>query len=169
MVSFNHSTTLDIPENVSEASQIRMEQLRLLNTPSFASAIATSFAALILAYIQWPAIEHSTILIWLFIMGLIVTARTAIYFTFRLKNPDSIGLWEKLYVVVTIFAGLAWGAAGIFLFPEGDHVRQAATTVILAGMASGSITTLSALRSTVFIYLALSMMPLIVHIFFGAQ
>ena len=165
ITSFDNRAMLDARENISESVQIRMEQIRLLNTPSFASAIGTSFAASILAYIQWPVIEHSIVLIWLFVVGLIVAARTVIYFTFKLQAPDSIGFWEKLYVVVTIFAGLAWGAAGIFLFPEDDFVRQAATIVILAGMTSGAITTLSALRSTVFIFVSLTMIPLITHLF----
>lgn len=165
ITSFDNRAMLDASRNIPESVQIRMEQIRLLNVPSFGSAIGTSFAASILAYIQWPVIEHNIVLMWLFIVGLIVIARMAIYFTFKLKAPDSIGLWEKLYVVVTIFAGLTWGAAGIFLFPEGDFVRQAATIVILAGMASGAITTLSALRSTVFIFLLLTMVPLIIHLF----
>jgi len=150
--------------------QIRKEQVRLLYRPSLNAAIASAIAAGFLAFIQWPAIDHNFILIWLACMSLVIGARVLTFFTFFKSDPGiyETKLWENLSVSIAIFAAIAWGSAGIFLFPDGDFERQAGTIAILAGMSAGAVTTLSALRRPVFIFLPTVMLPITVHLFIEA-
>jgi len=103
-----------------------------------------------LAHIQWDVINHTTILGWLATIWAVVSIRIACFFAFQRKKPDSseAPFWGNLYIVATICAGLTWGSAGIFLFPDAFEY-QAATIVILAGMAGGAMATLAALRAPV--------------------
>lgn len=150
--------------------QIRKEQVRLLYTPSLNAAYTSTFVACALAYIQWSFIDHDIILIWLACMSLVIVARVGSYFSFFRKDIklQKIIIWEKFSVYVTTYAAILWGAAAIFLFPEGNFERQAATTVLLAGISSGAVTTLSALRKPIFIFLSLTMLPLSIHLFIEA-
>ncbi|MCF6208468.1 MAG: PAS domain S-box protein, partial [Ghiorsea sp.] len=151
----------------TETLQIRQEQVRLLYKASLAAAIATAFAACFLAYLQWQHIDQSTIIIWLSIMAMVIVIRVFYYYAFKQHKPNmqEIAKWEKAYVFVSLAAGTTWGAAGIFLFPVDNFQYQATIIVILAGMAAGAVTTLSALRAPVFIFIFLTMSPLIVQLF----
>ena len=151
----------------TEPLQVRQEQIRLLYKPSLAAAIATAFAACFLAYLQWQHINQSTIIIWLSVMAVIIVIRVFYSYSFKKHNPNmqQVTKWEKTYVFVSLAAGTTWGAAGIFLFPADNFQYQATTIVILAGMAAGAVTSLSALRAPVFIFIFLTMSPLIVQLF----
>jgi len=167
MVTFDDSATPSLSPDNLEPLQIRQEQIRLLYKPLLNAAVATTIASCFLAYIQWNSIEHTTILLWLTFMGLVIAIRALCFFIFKLKAPDCqcIPFWEKLHTFISTCAGFVWGYAGIFLFPEGDFERQAATIVVIAGMAAGAVSTLSALRAPVFIFLPLTMLPLTIHLF----
>lgn len=167
-------TTSDKPGRTGPVSdrgvQVKSEQVRLLYSQSLIAALATAFAAVVLVYIQWPVIDHSTLYIWLACMSVIVAARMASYFVFFQKERklSEATFWERLFLSIVVLAAFIWGSAGIFLFPEGEYERQAATVVILAGMAAGAVTTFSALRRPVFIFLPFTMMPLTIHLFLEA-
>ncbi|PCI43284.1 MAG: hypothetical protein COB41_07415 [Proteobacteria bacterium] len=158
---------LSLSQGDTEPCGILKEQVYLLYKPSFLAALATIFAAGFLAHIQWNVIDHTTILWWLAAMWVVVAVRIVCFFLFKRKKPDSsqTPFWGNLYIVVTICAGAAWGSAGVFLFPN-DFEHQAATIVILAGMAGGAIATLAALRAPVLLFIILTMLPLIVRLFY---
>ena len=153
----------------SPSLQIRKEQVYLLYKSSFNAAIATAVAACVLTYVQWHHVSHTTLILWLSFMASITIARIAFSISFQQKQPHAkdIPFWETAHILLTLAAGLAWGSAGIFLLPEHNFEYQAATVILLAGMAAGSITIHSALRAPVFIFLFLSMTPLTINLFFG--
>lgn len=150
--------------------QIRKEQVYLLYKPTLGAAIASLISASLLAFMQWQVIDHLIILLWFTAISLVTIARIISWALFFRTNPGllKIKYWEKLSIVIMIFSAATWAAAGIYLFPEGDYARQTATVVILAGMAAGAVTTLSALRVPVFIFLPSAMLPVTLHLFFEA-
>ena len=152
--------------DVTPTLQIRQEQVSLLYNSSFKATIATAIAACMLTYMQWPYIAHTTLMLWLSFIAVISIARIGFYFAFKQKQPSAqdIPFWQASYTSLTAGAGLAWGAAGIFLFPENNFEHQAVTVVLLAGMAAGAITTHSILRAPVFIFLFLTMVPLTINL-----
>ncbi|WP_198401636.1 hybrid sensor histidine kinase/response regulator [Ghiorsea bivora] len=152
--------------NTTQALKIRKEQVYLLYNSSFKAAIATTIAACVLTYMQWSYITHITLILWLSLIAVISIARIVFYFAFKQKQPaaQDIKFWEMSYTSLTIGAGLAWGAAGIFLLPENNFEYQAATIILLAGMAAGATTTHSILRTPVFIFLFLTMVPLTINL-----
>ena len=151
----------------TEDLQIRSEQVKLVYKPILNASITSFVAACFLAFIQWPVISHGIILTWLMCMGCLVIARAISYVAFYRVNPGitDIKFWEKLSFSITIFVSIVWGAAGIFLFPEGAFERQTATIVIISGMSSGAAATLSALRWTFWTFLPIAMLPLIFNLF----
>ena len=167
MPLIDERANLCLTQDNMESCEVLKEQVCLLYKPSLLAANATIFTSAFLAYIQWNVINHTTIFCWLTIIWVVVIIRILCFFAFKREKliASRVSFWMYLYIVITIFAGGAWGSAGIFLFPN-EFEHQAATIVILAGMAGGSITTLAALRTPVFMFLILVMLPLIVRLFF---
>jgi len=154
--------------DTSQASLVRKEQVYLLYKPSLNAAITTALAAAVLTFLQWQHISHTILIVWLSFVIVIVTARISFYIAFHSKQPNEkdIPFWEQSHILLSIGAGLAWGSAGILLLPENNFEHQAATIILVTGMAAGSITTLSALRLPVFIFLFFTMIPLTIHLLF---
>jgi len=152
----------------NEFLQVRLEQVRLLFEPTLRAAFASVAGGIMLAYLQWHVIDHAIILCWLTFLALVICGRTISYIVFKRQNPDLNRAlqWEKAHVSISVFGGMAWGSAGIFLFPQGSFEHQAATVVMIAGIAAGSITTFSALRKPVFIFLPLVLAPVTLNLFF---
>ncbi len=149
-------------DNNPEQQQIRAEQVRLLYKNTRHAVLGYTAGAAVLAFIQWPVINHQIILLWLGSIGLISTARIISYCAFfHLQPPPAaIRFWEKLAAVTMIFSALSWTAAGLFLFPAGNFERQLGTIVIIIGMASGAVITYSAIRELVYIFLLAAILPL---------
>ena len=152
--------------NTPQALQVRKEQVYLLYKASFKAAIATTIAACVLTYMQWSYIAHTTLILWLSFTAILSLARITFYFIFKQQQPTAqdIGFWETAYTSLTAGAGLAWGAAGIFLFPENNFELQAATVILLTGMAAGATTTHAVLRAPAFIFIFFTMVPLTINL-----
>lgn len=151
----------------SEDLQIRSEQLKLVYGATLSASVASFVAACFLAFIQWSVLSHGIILVWLTCMGCSVIARVSSFIAFYHVKPgiNEIAFWEKLSFFIMVFVSIVWGAAGIFLFPEGVLERQTATIVMLTGMCAGAASTLAAVRWTFLIFVPSAMLPLTLCLF----
>jgi len=115
----------------NESLQIRLEQVRLLYRPTIIVAIAYVVGGIFLSFVQFKIIDHTALLVWLSCMGLVVTGRVLSYLAFQRKNPNThdIKLWENIFLIGAIAAGLTWGSAGILLFPHGAPEYQLLTLI----------------------------------------
>jgi len=146
----------------TESMRVRQEQVRLLYKSFLIIALGGAFATFIIGFLQWNHISHTTIMIWLSVMIPLIVARIFFYFSFIRQQPkvEQIPAWEKLNLYISTATGMTWGAAGIYLFPDGSIEYQAVTLIVLVGMAAGASATLSIIRSHAFIFICLTMIPL---------
>ncbi|MDQ7057469.1 MAG: ATP-binding protein [Ghiorsea sp.] len=153
--------------DASLAPQVRKEQVYLLYSSSLYAAIGAAVTAAVLVYMQWTSISHTVLLLWLSCMAVVITARVILHLTFQQKKPNTqtIPFWQTLHLLLIISEGLVWGSAGIWLLPEGLLDSQAATAIVLAGMAAGYVTFYAALQMPTIIFLCLSMIPLTINLF----
>lgn len=96
-------------------------------------------------------------------MGLVVLFRTGLFVAFKRKSPDCCerGIWEDLFLAGSTVAGLVWGSAGLFLYPQDDPHRQIVLILFIVGIAAGSSTTLSPRREVSLPFLIMLLGPLI--------
>ncbi len=167
MAFHNVEAEATLSPDKQEFLQIRMEQVRLLSEPTISVAIGYTLAATILAFIQWTVIDHVTILIWITCMSLVIVYRILAYVLFLRKRSkaDNAKFWEQLFLTGAIASGAIWGSAGIWLFSPGYFESQVATLIILIGIASGAVTTLSSLRKPIFLFLPLIIIPITINFF----
>jgi PAS domain S-box-containing protein len=148
---------------------IQHEQTRLLHESLPVSAAATLANAGILSFVQWNVIDHTVILVWLGVMTLVTTARVKNVYLYKQKSPDyhqSI-IWKQRFQIGTIAAGMTWGGAAIFLFPENALPNQVLLAFVIAGICAGAVSSLSFMLLPVRAFLILSLFPIIIKFLLG--
>jgi len=148
---------------------IQQEQTNLLYESLPVGAAVSLANAAVLAFVQWNVIEHVVILIWLSMMVLITVARVINVFIYKGLSADNqqSEVWRQSFNLGAIAAGMAWGAAAIFLFPENALPNQVLLAFVIAGMCAGAVTSLSFMRLPIQAFLILSLMPIIIKFLLG--
>ncbi len=148
---------------------IQYEQTNLLYKSLSLGALVTLVNASVLAFVQWNVIEHSVIMIWLGVMVLITLARMMNVYLYNCQSVDNqqSGLWVQYFNMGAIAAGMAWGAAVIFLFPENVLPNQVLLAFVIAGMCAGAVTSLSFMLLPIRAFLILSLVPIIIKFLLG--
>lgn len=138
------------------------EQIRQLYGGSYLSLGITLISAIILAYFQWPVIEHQVIWLWLISVWGITTGRLVLTWQFQrfVKSNSGYTSWGNYFQTGVLLAGVSWGSASYFLFPVNEIAHQALLAVILAGMSAGAVAVLSARWAAVILFLVPSLLPL---------
>ncbi|MDQ6977201.1 MAG: hypothetical protein Q9M75_03735, partial [Ghiorsea sp.] len=154
--------------NQAEISQeIHHEQVSLLYSNIPSTLIASVASAFVLMVVQWPAIQHTTLVLWFAFLCLSLLLRVFIYNRFQKEKPskNDVQRWGNFLLLSGIPSFALWGSAGIFLFPESQPLYQAATLLILAGISAGGTNALSVQPKFVYVFLPLILTPACVMLF----
>lgn len=162
--SSNNSSPNEIKLN---KSAIFAEQVSQLYTAMYGGLFATLVNSIILAAVMWPVVDRGHVLNWLFAAVFITLLRAVtVYLYNKAPNKDEQALkWFVLFYVGVIFAGLLWTSASIWLFPVSSIAHQVFLAFVVGGMIAGAITSLSAVKLTIYTYIALSLSPLLIRFF----
>ncbi|WP_126454979.1 sensor histidine kinase [Sulfuriflexus mobilis] len=144
---------------------IQREQTRLLYTAIPFSVVMTLFNAGLLSYIEWPFIQHSHVIVWMTMMIVIAIVRSGFAMAYARSTNSGALFWLQAFVVTTLINASIWGGAMIYLFPHNNIIGQALLAIITAGMAAGSITTLSYLRITGIGYISIILAPVAIQFY----
>lgn len=165
----------DIPDYQSaEFKQaVYLERIKMLFSSISTVVSATIIGMLILMYVNWYFVSHSTMIIWFIYMSLVLVYRLTLSQLFH-KNieiddsqPKS---WARLYAAGTALTAIGWGIVGSFLLSQDSLVQQMFTTILLAGLGAGAMSSLSAVFSVYVIFLLLTMVPLLIRLYsFGDE
>jgi len=140
---------------------VRAEQIKLAYTSLPTAILGALFVAAILVMVQWPVIEHTLLWGWFTSIALISGIRIWLAYAFKRAAPDpqESEPWGRIFQIITLFAGLAWGSTSILLFPADSIAHQVFLAFALAGIAAGGYTTLSAIWMDVAVFLVLCLLP----------
>jgi PAS domain S-box-containing protein len=153
--------------NTRTSDLIADEQTRRLYAGAYLSLSVTIINAVILAYFQWPVIEHRIITTWLIVIIVVSITRLLLAWRFHRLQLDSESLkqWNSYYLIGVFAAGILWGAASFLLFPVNDVTHQALLAVLIAGMSAGAVSVLSVNWLAVILFLVPSLIPLAIRFF----
>ncbi|WP_457676780.1 putative bifunctional diguanylate cyclase/phosphodiesterase [Thiolapillus sp.] len=123
---------------------------------------AILIVSLLLTAIQWEAIDHPTLILWFCGVILVSAFRLHQYRRFQAAShtPEYLDYWIRQAVLGAFLSGLQWAAAGVLLFTPDSMPHQLFLTFVIAGMAAGAVTTLSAYFPAVSIFLLVAIFPL---------
>lgn len=161
-----------------DEAELHAEQVRMLYAGAPTAALVNAVNAAILTFLLWDVIPHSMLQKWLGVMCLVQVLRLALArFHQRLTQPGygPVGAldhflmraarWERWYLATVIASGLAWGAAGFWLFPDESALHQLALSFVLGGMAAGATAVLAPLRWAFPVYALSVLLPLSTRFF----
>lgn len=143
------------------------EQMRSLYHSLPVSLLSSTMIALILSVSHWKVIGQAEIILWNLVLGGTLLARLILWiFWHNVHQLYSTFFWLNCFRVGVWLAGAAWGAAALLLFAPDDTIYQALLAFSLAGVVSGSMTSLTVDKysSLGFVILAISPLSIIIYL-----
>lgn len=140
--------------------QIRAEQVEILFRQMPVAQASNLLAATALAWFLWRIAAHGVVLAWWAAIACIVSLRVGLLIAYRRRRADGQVPWHTLTTATTVLSGIVWGSAGVlFYFPD-SAPALIFLTVILAGMAAGTVASHSAWRPAQFSFVILALSPI---------
>jgi signal transduction histidine kinase len=142
---------------------VKAELVRYLYRQAPASIVTLFVVAGILAYILWDIVPREWMIGWLVALVIVNTLRFAQINLFFRRNPpvQGIGRWAVFSAAGSALVGTVWAVA-CFLFLDPAHPISLITiTVILMGVAAGSVVNLASYLPSFWVVVGPSMGALI--------
>lgn len=126
----------------SREQLIRAEQVRALDRSAPAILTVMIPTAFLVAGSLWSYAPSWHLIPWLICACAAQIVRFLLSRLYRRANPtpDMAFKWERAFIFGSLLVGVVWGSAGWLLFPIGEPGRQAFLTMVLLGLAAGSLT-----------------------------
>ncbi|MGZ8269927.1 MAG: sensor domain-containing diguanylate cyclase [Methylophilus sp.] len=126
---------------------IQLVQMRQLFSASTMSLIGSILLAIIIAYAQLNVIDQKVVITWCLAVVLISLSRAVLVRSYHNKPTDELNIINSRvtnYRIFILFSAIIWGSAGFVLFPANNQVHQMVLVIIIVGLTSGAVISLSA-------------------------
>jgi len=145
---------------------ILTQQVRLLYTHAATGLVATILNVGIMVVVLWRTVAPLSLFSWAALLATITLARLGLMQAYRRTLPaaNQMHHWRLWFIIGAGCAGMTWGAAGIFLFPDHSLAHQLFLIFILGGMAAGAIATLSADKFAFLAFFLPTLLPVTVRL-----
>jgi two-component system, sensor histidine kinase len=144
-------------------AQIRGEQVRTVYLHSPTTTIGSLVAGLVLVAVMWDHVSHWVLTGWLLVLGLHQAFRVFHYRSYLRSGAEGqqSERWGRLYIAAAATAGVIWGSAGVLMFVPDSLAHQAMLVLILFGIATVSMGSLSAFAPAFYSLVLLTLLPII--------
>lgn len=153
---------------ISDPHEISAQQIVQLYKHSGVAFIASVANAIILASFLWPVVAPAPLLAWVFLVATTNAMRFLLARAHAQSNLDLLiqNRWMNRHLLFTAGAGLAWGAAAIFLFPADALPQQVFMILMLGGAATSALPTFAAVPRAYAVYLTCVLGPMALRLAF---
>ena len=141
-----------------EAENLRLMTLNLPVALGFTLVVATA-----LCVVLWPAVDRVNLLLWYALICLLTLVRYVGIARFRKADPgpDLLRSWRLWFLGGILAAGMAWGLAGLLLYPADDPLRQSFLLLLMVGLCAGGMTVHAAMSSATWLFTLPTLLPII--------
>ncbi|WP_018410011.1 ATP-binding response regulator [Methyloversatilis thermotolerans] len=124
-------------------ARLLAEQVDLLYRHAPSIYAGNAFAATGLAIMLWSSVDQARLLGWLTALALLTLLR-ALLVAARRRRPDACDSlrWAHLFATGAAASGCLWGLMG-WMFSAPEPLQMASTGIVLAGLVSASVSSLS--------------------------
>jgi two-component system, LuxR family, sensor kinase FixL len=141
------------------------ERVRILYRGIPLSIGITLILDLLLTLSHWNIIAQGELILWNVFMLCAIVLRTLGWFCWHNAAANfSAQYWLNCFRTGALLAGMVWGSASYFLFADYSPTYQALLAFTLAGVASGSLTSLAIDRFSAVGFVALAIVPLSIRL-----
>ena len=157
------------PDNVIpltlQPSSLTEESMRVLFRGIPLSIGVTLILDLLLTLSHWNVIGQGDLIVWNILMLFAMVLRTISWFFWRNAEANfSPQSWLTCFRAGALLAGIMWGSASLFMFASHNTTYQALLAFTLAGVASGSLTSLAIDRFSAVGFVTLAIVPLSIRL-----
>lgn len=132
------------PGGAPVAEAVAAELATLLYRQSYGVLFANFAVAVPVAYVMREIVPGGPLLAWLGAVYLLTLARVVVCRRFLRRGAGPLRPWITGFCALSWSSGLLWGLAGLAAVLSGQDMMLAFGCVILAGMCSGAVPSLSA-------------------------
>jgi len=131
---------------ISREQMVRAEQTRMLYVGLTSSLPGALAVAGVLVYFLWGEVDRTQMLVWAGTFALITLIRSVLAVAYHRSapSPAQTAHWREWFEMGVVAGGAIWGASAWLLFPQHSVEHQAFIGVMVAGLAAGALSTLSA-------------------------
>ena len=149
------------------APEIAAEQTRLLYAQAPTGFVVTLLNAGIVTVVLWQEIAPPVLVTWFALIVVVTLARFLLVQWYHRAAPPAaqVRCWQTRFIIGASCAGLAWGGAGMFLFPRDSLVHQLFLAFVLGGMILGAVAMLSWVKGAFLAFLLPAALPITVRFF----
>ncbi|WYX52045.1 HAMP domain-containing sensor histidine kinase [Achromobacter xylosoxidans] len=133
---------LSSPAPVADA--VATELATLLYKQSYGVLFANFAVALPVVYVMRNAAPDWLLASWIAVVYALTLARVLVCHRFLRRGPGPLRPWIRGFCLLSWTSGLLWGLAGVVAVLSGQDMMLAFGCVMLAGMCSGAVPSLSA-------------------------
>ena len=155
-----HQHTEDKTLNEAIAS----ETVALLFRAIPGSVSATIVISIFLTGVLWNFFDGVALVIWLVTITCVNLARMVLY-KYYIKRDDSIHhteFWARSFYILLVLNSLCLSVIGMFFLPDADVAYHYFPIMVLIGLATGAVATLSFSMKNIATYILLIVVPLII-------
>ena len=155
------------PKAPPQADRFMAEQTRRLYAIAPINIVGSGIITAVLASTMWAVTAHVRILSWLACQSIVILYRIFVAYSYRQNdsNEATAVRWKRKYAISMALAGICWGSAAFFLFPETSLAHQFFLTLLLAG-AVASASSAYAVEMRTYLYFSFPIfIALIVRLF----
>lgn len=138
----------------SRASELKVEQIRLLYANAGPVLGATVACALLLAVMMSGVVASPLLLSWLGYMLVVTAARAMLVWSFARRAPGAPDVlrWGRYFLGALLLTSVGWGAGGYFFYPDGSPVLQMFLAFVLGGVSAAGVANLAASRTAYLLF-----------------
>ena len=132
---------------------------------------ATIVISIFLSGVLWEFLNNKLIFLWLACVTIINLARFVLYkyYKNRDKEISNTAFWDKSFFILLILNGLCFSVIGIVFLPDAAFAYHYFPIMVLIGLATGAVATLSFSMKNITTYFILLVFPVFIHeIFLGS-
>jgi signal transduction histidine kinase len=109
------------------------------------TSVGAFLASLLVAIVMWGIVSPAVVLTWLLTLNVAQAARVLVYYRYQRSAPSEAeaGKWANYYMWTMFAAGICWAVGSIVLFVPGELEYQAWLTMVMFGLAAGSVSATS--------------------------
>ena len=147
------------------ARDIRAEQVRSVYLHSPTTTIGSLVAGAVLVAAMWNQVDRPVLIGWLIALCLHQAVRVYHYRSY-ISAPDAERTddrWGRLYTLAAGIAGVIWGSAGVLMYVPDSITYQTILALILYGIATVSMTSLSAFAPAFYLLIPLTLVPFLIR------
>lgn len=136
-----------VSARIPAEARLLAEQTELVLRLTPFNVVIAAAVSLVTWFALAPFTPAALLNAWFVLVNLNHAFRLALIARYRrvAPAPTEVGPWIAVYLGSALFAGVLWGVLGTVLFPPAGNPYQGVVVMILAGMVSGAVFSLSPL------------------------